>query len=103
MNLTLPNEDSDRTSIGFMGICEHLLAADVDPEPRTPQGCEECLALGTRWVHLRKCLSCGHVGCCDSSPGKHATAHFMQIGHSVVRSFEPGEVWRWCYVDSTLA
>jgi hypothetical protein len=77
-----------------------LVAAD--PEPRTPLGCEECLELGRRWVHLRKCLSCGHVGCCDSSPGRHATGHFARIGHPVVRSFEPGEEWRWCYVDQTL-
>ncbi|MEZ0072555.1 UBP-type zinc finger domain-containing protein [Planotetraspora sp. GP83] len=84
-----------------MGICEHLLSP-VEAEPRTPEGCEECLELGTRWVHLRKCLECGHVGCCDSSPGRHATGHYQHIGHPAVRSFEPGEEWRWCYVDQTL-
>jgi uncharacterized UBP type Zn finger protein len=84
-----------------MDTCEHLSIAS-DPEPLTPQGCAECLAVGGRWVHLRKCLSCGHVGCCDSSPGRHATAHFNQVGHPVVRSFEPGEEWRWCFVDNVL-
>jgi hypothetical protein len=63
------------------------------------QGCEECLRDGTRWVHLRVCLECGHVGCCDSSPGRHATAHFHATGHPVMRSIERGERWGWCYVD----
>jgi uncharacterized UBP type Zn finger protein len=67
--------------------------------PRTPDGCEECLRLGTEWVHLRLCLTCGHVGCCDSSPLRHARAHAYSAGHPIVRSFEPGESWRWCYVD----
>ncbi|MET8053172.1 MULTISPECIES: ubiquitin carboxyl-terminal hydrolase 14 [unclassified Streptosporangium] len=84
-----------------MQICQHLAQAQ-DPEPRTPQGCEECLATGDRWVHLRKCLSCGHIGCCDSSPNKHATAHATVIGHPVIASFEPGEDWRWCYVDKII-
>lgn len=84
-----------------MAMCEHLTEAG-DPEARTPEGCEECLAAGGRWVHLRRCLSCGHVGCCDSSPGKHATAHFRATGHPVVRSYEPGEIWRWCYADSQM-
>jgi uncharacterized UBP type Zn finger protein len=62
-------------------------------------GCEECLKLGMSWVHLRECLSCGHVGCCDSSVGKHATRHFKAKKHAMIRSFEPGEDWAWCYVD----
>jgi hypothetical protein len=70
-----------------------------DVVPRTPQGCEECLQLGSAWVHLRLCLTCGHVGCCDSSPMRHARAHAQAIGHPIVRSFEPEENWRWCYVD----
>ena len=70
--------------------------------PRTPQGCEECLRLGTPWVHLRLCLTCGHVGCCDSSPGKHASAHAHALGHPIVQSMEPGEDWRWCYVDQNF-
>ena len=78
--------------------CEHL--ADIRTfEPRTPTGCEECLAIGSTWVHLRLCLTCGHVGCCDDSPNKHATKHFQQVGHPIIKSFEPGEEWLWCYRD----
>lgn len=65
--------------------------------PRTPQGCEDCLRMGAPWVHLRLCLTCGHVGCCDSSPRRHATAHFHESDHPVIRSAEPGETWRWCF------
>jgi len=83
--------------------CEHLRDGPTDAEPRTPQGCEECLRDGTRWVQLRLCLSCGHVGCCDSSPERHGTGHFRETGHPVMRSFEPGESWRWCFVDNLLA
>jgi uncharacterized UBP type Zn finger protein len=68
-------------------------------EARTPEGCEECLESGGQWVHLRLCLSCGHVGCCDNSPNRHSRAHYMALGHPVIRSFEPGETWRWCYMD----
>ncbi len=71
-------------------------------KPRTPDGCEECLATGDDWVHLRLCLSCGHVGCCDSSKNKHATRHFHETDHPVIESFEPGEDWRWCYVDEVM-
>jgi len=78
--------------------CQHI--ADITPvAARTPQGCEECLKSGSSWVHLRLCLSCGHVGCCDSSPGRHATGHFHQTHHPVMASFEPGERWAWCYID----
>ena len=72
-----------------------------DVEPRTPDGCEECLRTGGRWVNLRLCRTCGHVGCCDSSPGRHATGHFHQTEHPIVQSFQPGEEWGWCYVDET--
>jgi hypothetical protein len=86
-----------------MGTCEHVkVLPDSDPSPGTPEGCEECLAEGGRWVHLRLCLSCGHVGCCDSSPMRHATAHSHDSGHPIVRSFEPGEDWRWCFVDELI-
>jgi len=78
--------------------CLHLEALR-DVAPRTPQGCEECLKIGSRWVHLRLCLACGHVGCCDSSPNQHATKHFRATGHPLIRSFEPGEDWGWCYAD----
>jgi len=81
--------------------CTHLdLMREI--APTSPQGCEECLATGGRWVHLRLCLSCGHVGCCDSSPNKHATAHFHATAHPLVRSFQPGEDWVWCYVDDMM-
>ena len=81
--------------------CEHLqnLTATDFPPPRTPGACEECLKEGTRWVELRECQACGHVGCCDSSPGKHATKHFHETGHPVMRSVMPGATWTWCYVD----
>jgi uncharacterized UBP type Zn finger protein len=61
--------------------------------------CEDCVKSGDRWVHLRLCLTCGHVGCCDSSKNKHATKHFKSSNHPLVRSIEPGETWMWCYVD----
>jgi uncharacterized UBP type Zn finger protein len=79
--------------------CTHLDQID-DPAPHPVEGCEECLATwGRRWVHLRRCLACGHVGCCDNSPGQHATAHHRQTGHPLIQSYEPGEDWIWCYVD----
>jgi uncharacterized UBP type Zn finger protein len=68
--------------------------------PHTTMGCEDCLRIGSGWVHLRLCLECGHVGCCDSSPNRHARAHAHSAGHPIVQSFEPGEDWRWCYVDA---
>ena len=83
-------------------ICKHLEEAG-DPPARTTDGCEECLALGDDWVHLRRCLSCGHIGCCDESKNKHATKHFRKVKHPVIQSFEPGESWRWCFVDEILA
>jgi predicted tellurium resistance membrane protein TerC len=72
-----------------------------DVAPLT-NGCEACLKLGDSWVHLRMCLSCGHVGCCDDSKNKHATRHFRSTGHPVMRSIEPGESWRWCFVDQVM-
>jgi uncharacterized UBP type Zn finger protein len=78
--------------------CDHVEMAG-DPVPRTPEGCEECMKTGDEWVHLRRCLSCGHVGCCDDSPNKHATKHFHQTKHPVIQSFQPGEQWLWCFVD----
>jgi hypothetical protein len=62
----------------------------------------ECLATGGEWLHLRLCLTCGHVGCCDDSPNHHATRHFEETGHPVIKSFEPGEDWAWCFVDSIM-
>lgn len=67
--------------------------------PRTPGSCEDCVAAGTPWLHLRMCRTCGKVGCCDSSPMRHARTHALTAGHPIVRSLEPGENWSWCYVD----
>ena len=78
--------------------CSHLDQIN-DVTARTPEGCEECLEMGDTWVHLRLCLSCGHVGCCDNSKNKHATKHFHATDHPVIQSFERGEDWIWCYVD----
>jgi len=83
-------------------LCEHLREPVPVPTPHTPQGCEECLRDGTQWVHLRLCLGCGHVGCCDSGPWRHATGHHESTGHPVMRSFETGEGWRWCFVDQQI-
>ena len=81
-----------------MQTCEHIKKAnDLQPSKHV---CEDCVKTGDRWVHLRLCLACGHVGCCDSSKNKHATKHFHASGHPVMRSIEPGEMWGWCYVDN---
>ncbi|HLF28402.1 MAG TPA: UBP-type zinc finger domain-containing protein [Anaerolineae bacterium] len=72
-----------------------------DVSPNT-DGCAECLKIGDTWVHLRLCLTCGKVGCCDDSKNKHATRHFHEAGHPIIRSLEPGEDWRWCFIDKTL-
>ena len=81
-------------------VCEHLdQVQDVTP---SGAGCRECLEMGDRWVHLRLCRLCGHVGCCDSSKNKHATRHFHATGHPIIQSFEAGEDWGWCYVDEAV-
>jgi uncharacterized UBP type Zn finger protein len=80
-------------------ICSHLDAVQILDLPEPLLGCEECLKIGARWLHLRMCLSCGKVGCCDSSPNRHARAHFREDGHPLIRSAEPGEDWAWCYAD----
>jgi len=77
--------------------CEHIV--DLEPVSARGEGCEECLRMGSSWVHLRLCLACGHVGCCDNSPNRHATRHYRQTTHPVIASYEPGERWAWCYVD----
>jgi uncharacterized UBP type Zn finger protein len=77
--------------------CAHL--DQVQDVKQNTHGCEECLKTGDRWVHLRMCKTCGHVGCCDSSKNKHATKHFQSTGHAIMQSAEPGEHWGWCYVD----
>jgi hypothetical protein len=82
-----------------MSGCQHLDQIAVYEPPEVITGCEDCLAIGARWVHLRLCQTCGHIGCCDSSPHRHATAHHGATGHPVIRSAEPGEEWSWCYED----
>jgi CPA1 family monovalent cation:H+ antiporter len=83
--------------------CVHLRCADPTTQPRTPGVCQGCQEIGEHnWVHLRTCLQCGFVGCCDSSPNRHATKHFEAVGHPVIRSQEPGEAWRWCYLDQLV-
>jgi uncharacterized UBP type Zn finger protein len=80
--------------------CTHLDSIDLDVVPSSTEGCSECLKAGTRtWVHLRECMTCGQVGCCDNSPEKHATRHYEATGHPIIRSFQPGEDWFWCYPD----
>ena len=80
--------------------CTHVSQIQ-DIKPRT-EGCEECLVTGDEWVHLRLCLTCGHVGCCDDSQNRHATSHFHASGHPIIKSLESGEEWRWCYIDEAL-
>ncbi|MCB0876772.1 MAG: UBP-type zinc finger domain-containing protein [Solirubrobacterales bacterium] len=82
--------------------CSHLGQVRVTELPGSVDGCEECLRSGDGWVHLRICLSCGHVGCCDSSPNRHASAHAGESGHPLIRSIEPGEVWSYCYPDELV-
>ncbi len=77
--------------------CTHLDQVITD-RPNS-QGCEDCLATGDRWVHLRLCRTCGHLGCCDDSKNKHATKHFHATGHPIITSWEPGEYWSWCFID----
>ena len=80
-------------------ICSHLDRIEVTEVPETIEGCEECLKIGGTWVHLRMCMTCGKIGCCDDSPNRHATGHHGESGHPIIRSAEPGEEWSWCYID----
>jgi uncharacterized UBP type Zn finger protein len=80
--------------------CTHL--DQIKVEHTSKQGCDECLKTGDTWVHLRLCLTCGHVGCCDSSRNRHATKHFYATQHPLIRSIEPGEAWVWCYIDNMM-
>jgi hypothetical protein len=79
--------------------CTHLDSVKVTELPEEVAGCEDCLATGSKWRHLRICLECGHVGCCDDSPNRHATAHADATQHPIIRSLERGEDWSWCFVD----
>jgi uncharacterized UBP type Zn finger protein len=82
-----------------MATCTHLDHVHITQLPESVDGCEECLLTGDPWLHLRICLECGHVGCCDDSPNRHATAHYHSTEHPIIRSLQPGETWCWCYVD----
>ncbi|MFG1933120.1 UBP-type zinc finger domain-containing protein [Mycobacterium sp. NPDC048908] len=98
---------SRRSDVGSTTVpdtCEHLAQTGQSPiEPLSPGKCQDCEQLGeSTWAHLRMCLTCGHVGCCDSSPHQHASEHFRTTSHPVMRSAEPGEDWRWCYIDVRL-
>ncbi len=81
--------------------CQHLSMIH-DVEPSSTVGCTDCLRIGSTWVHLRMCLTCGYVGCCDSSPNRHASGHARTVGHPLVRSMEPGEDWAWCFIDELV-
>jgi uncharacterized UBP type Zn finger protein len=82
-----------------MATCTHLDQIEIFQLPEEVAGCQDCLKTGSPWVHLRICLECGYVGCCDSSPNKHASAHYLADGHPIIRSLEPGEDWSWCFAD----
>ena len=82
-----------------MARCSHIAEVVYHELPEEIAGCEECLKAGDRWVHLRMCQTCGKIGCCDSSPNRHASRHARQVGHPIARSAEPGEDWSWCFVD----
>ena len=85
-----------------MPTCTHLDHVLITQLPDEVAGCEDCLATGGKWLHLRICLECGHVGCCDDSPNRHARAHAHDSGHVLIRSLEPGEHWSWCFVDQVM-
>ena len=89
-------------SVVIESPCAHANQIKVHEVKRPGAGCEDCLKIGGRWVHLRECLICGHVACCDSSPNRHATAHFHQTKHAVITSGEVGETWAYCYVDDQM-
>jgi len=88
------------SSLGLeMTSCTHLDSVSLTRLPESVVGCEDCLASGDPWLHLRICLECGKVSCCDSSPNRHARAHAHDAGHPLIRSLEPGETWSWCFLD----
>jgi hypothetical protein len=86
----------------FDAPCDHVASLKIHAVRHPEAGCVDCLAIGGQWVHLRTCLTCGHVACCDSSPHRHATKHFHATRHPCVASAEPGETWSWCYVDERM-
>ena len=96
------SDQSHDRSIDMSAPCSHAAEAKIHQVHRPAKGCEDCLKMGGQWVHLRYCLSCGHVGCCDSSPNTHATKHYRASKHPIVTSAEPGENWAFCYVDDRI-
>jgi hypothetical protein len=90
------------SNVNLSDPCDHVAQTSIRTVKRPAPGCVDCLKIGRSWVHLRECLTCGHVGCCDSSPNKHATGHFRGTHHPIVSSVEPGEDWCWCYVDDRM-
>jgi uncharacterized UBP type Zn finger protein len=96
-----PTEPAPTRAMSVALPCSHLDQITEGVQPAS-EGCAACLATGDGWVHLRMCLTCGHVACCDDSKNKHASAHFRATDHPLVTSFQPGETWRWCYVDETF-
>ena len=90
------------SDVDLSAPCDHVTPALLRSVKRPAPGCEDCLKIGGRWVHLRACLTCGNIGCCDSSPNKHATAHFHATSHPIISSAEPGETWCWCYPDARM-
>lgn len=83
-----------------MALCTHIDQIKPGVTPSTTEGCEDCLKTGDTWVHLRMCLTCGYAGCCNSSKNKHAQKHFESSGHPIIKSLQPGEDWKWCYIDN---
>ncbi len=82
-----------------MADCSHLASVLISELPEVVEGCADCLVTGDPWCHLRICLTCGHVGCCDDSPNRHARVHAVTTGHQLIRSIQPGEDWSWCFAD----
>jgi len=93
---------AEDTSVDLSSPCPHVATVKIREVNRPAPGCEDCLRTGGRWVHLRECLTCGHIGCCDSSPNRHARKHYAHSQHPIAASAEPGETWAWCFADEAL-
>jgi uncharacterized UBP type Zn finger protein len=103
VHVTPPEVIQRLSALNLIMSCTHVAELPAEPASDAVNECAECIAEGSHgWVHLRKCLTCGHVACCDSSRFRHATAHHRATGHPVMRSYEPGEDWRWCYLDNRI-
>jgi uncharacterized UBP type Zn finger protein len=91
-----------KSNVDLSAPCDHIADVKLFTVKRPGKGCVDCLKIGGEWVHLRECLTCGHVACCDDSPNRHATAHFRGTRHPIVSSAEPDETWCWCYLDERV-